>query len=108
LLGNDPRNDQTYQGVSKARPRLAALCSHDVAEWIYKGFPKTYSQVCGIDTAKDEALVFDDMSEKEETPTRLDLWLGLSHIFFHSFKDIPQSKEWENDTMNGFDWLLSS
>lgn len=74
----------------------------------HKGFPKTYSQVWGMDTARDEALLFDDMLKAEGTSTRLDLYPGLPHIFFHSFKDLPQSNQWEKDTENGFAWLLAS
>jgi acetyl esterase/lipase len=72
----------------------------------HKGFPKTYLQVCGMDTARDEALIFDDMLKSQGTPTRLKLYEGLPHVFFHGFKDLPQSKGWHDETMNGFSWLL--
>jgi acetyl esterase/lipase len=74
----------------------------------HKGFPKTYSQVCGMDTGRDEALTFDDMLKEEGTPTRPDLYAGLPHIVFHSFKNLPQSKKWGTDTMDGFKWLLDN
>jgi acetyl esterase/lipase len=73
----------------------------------HTGFPKTYSQVAGIDTARDESLIFDDMLKSQGTPTRLDLYPGVPHFFFYTFKDLPQSKQWEEDTMAGFEWLLS-
>ncbi len=74
----------------------------------HKGFPKTYSQVAGIDTARDESLIFDDILKGEGILARLDLYPGLPHFFFYTFKDLPQSKQWETDTMKGFAWLLES
>ena len=61
-----------------------------------------------MDLARDELLIFDDMLKSEEVPTRLDLYPGLPHCFFYSFKELPQSKQWEKDTMDGFAWLLGS
>lgn len=72
----------------------------------HKGFPKTYSQVAGMDPPRDESLVFDDMLKAEGIATRLDLYAGVPHFFFYMFKDLPQSKGWEKDTLDGFTWLL--
>ena len=73
----------------------------------HKDLPKTYSQVCGMDAPRDEALIFNDMLKSEGVPTRLTLYPGLPHCFWGSFKELPQSKQWETDTMDGFAWLLS-
>ena len=72
----------------------------------HSGFPKTYSQICGLDPPRDESLIFDDMLKNQGVPTRVDLYAGLPHIFFHNFKDLPQSKKWMGDTVEGFKWLL--
>ncbi|KAK5171477.1 uncharacterized protein LTR77_004622 [Saxophila tyrrhenica] len=40
---------------------IAPMIWSDEAGLGHKGFPKTYSQVAGIDTARDEALIFDDI-----------------------------------------------
>jgi acetyl esterase/lipase len=72
----------------------------------HKGLPKTYSQVCGMEGSRDEELIYDDMMKNEGIPTRLDLYPGLPHVFWHSFKDLPESKGWEKDTLDGFAWLL--
>lgn len=74
----------------------------------HKDLPKTYSQVCGMEPSRDETLIFDDMLKNEGVPTRLDLYVGLPHAFFYSFRDLPQTKDWEKDTMDGFAWLLDS
>ena len=47
----------------------------------HKGLPKTYSQVCGIDTGRDELLMYDDMLKSEGIKTRLDLYPGLATLF---------------------------
>lgn len=70
--------------------------------------PKTYLQVCGMDPPRDEALIFDDMLKEAGVSTRLDLYAGLPHCFWLTYKELPQSKAWCNDTLNGFAWLLES
>jgi acetyl esterase/lipase len=72
----------------------------------HKGLPKTYSQVCGMDGPRDEALIFDDMLKKSGTETKLDLYVGLPHTFWAQFRELPQSKKWVEETMDGFQWLL--
>lgn len=72
----------------------------------HKDMPKTYSQVCGMDTGRDELLIYDDMLKHEGVKTRLDLYPGLPHVFWGLYKELPQSKQWEEDTIKGFAWLL--
>ena len=79
----------------------------DFGEFGHRAMPKNYSQVCGSDAGRDGLLVFDDMLKNEGVPTRLDLYRGLPHCFWHSFKQLPESKKWEQDTLDGFAWLLS-
>ncbi|KAF7191596.1 AB hydrolase superfamily protein B1A11.02 [Pseudocercospora fuligena] len=72
----------------------------------HANLPKTYAQICGMDGIRDESLVFDDMLKKQGVATRLDLYEGLPHTFWHQFKDLPQAKKWQKDTIEGFEWLL--
>ena len=72
----------------------------------HERLPKTYSQVCGMEPARDECLIYDDMLKKAGVPTRLDLYRGLPHTFFHNYPELPQSKKWWQDTMDGFTWLM--
>ncbi len=80
----------------------------DYGEFGHKGMPKTYSQVCGADAMRDELLVYDDMLKNEGIPTRVDLYPGLPHAFWHPLKQLPESKQWEQKTLEGFAWLLET
>lgn len=72
----------------------------------HENLPRTYSQVCGCDTARDELLIYNDLLRIDGVETRLDVYPGLPHCFWQPFKDLPQSEQWELDTLNGFAWLL--
>lgn len=72
----------------------------------HKGMPRTYSQVCGADTGRDGLLIYDDMLRQEGIERRLDIYPGLPHAFWHTFKRLPEAKKWEEDTVDGFRWLL--
>jgi len=69
--------------------------------------PRTYFQVCGVDTARDENLIFQDMLQKEHVPTRMELYAGLPHTFWTVMPDLPQAARWKEDTLKGFQWLLA-
>jgi acetyl esterase/lipase len=79
----------------------------DFGQYGHRDLPRTYSQVCGVDGGRDELLVFDDILKNEGVPTRLDLYPGLPHAFWRRFTQLPESKRWEEDTLNGFAWLLN-
>ena len=72
----------------------------------HAGMPRTYSQICGIDTARDELLIYDDMLKCEGIDTKVDLYAGLPHSFWVMFKTLPESQRWMKTTLNGFAWLL--
>lgn len=59
-----------------------------------------------MDPPRDEALIFDDMLKETGIETRMDLYRGLPHVFWHSHKELEQSREWVEDTLMGFQWLL--
>ena len=72
----------------------------------HKDLPRTYVQVCGIDTSRDENLIFADMLKNEGVSTRVDLYSGLPHAFWGVLSSLPQAEKWATDTLDGFQWLL--
>lgn len=59
-----------------------------------------------MEPSRDEELIFDDMLKSEGIPTRVDLYRGLPHAFWLTYRGLPQSKRVEEDIMEGFAWLL--
>lgn len=87
---------------------FAPLIWSDGPSFGHAGYPKTYLQVCGMNPPRDEALIFEDMLEEAGVSTRLDMYAGLPHVFWHVYKDLDQSKAWMQNTLKGFAWLMSS
>ncbi|CAK1364942.1 AB hydrolase superfamily protein [Cercospora beticola] len=74
----------------------------------HEGLPKVYQQVCGRDYSRDEALIFDDILKKNGGKSRVNLYPGLPHCFWLALGGIPEYRQWEQDTISGFQWLLSN
>ena len=76
----------------------------------HANLPRTYTQVCGIDTSRDESLIFEDMIKKEGVPTKVDMYAGLPHAFWLTvlgvLPSMTQVENWKKDTLSGFEWLL--
>lgn len=73
----------------------------------HTGLPRTYVQICGMEYSRDEALIYADVLQNEAgVETRVDLYKGLPHCFWSMYKTIAATKQWEQDTIDGFAWLL--
>lgn len=65
--------------------------------------------ICGWDPRRDEALLFEQILKTEGgLNTRLHVYPGLPHGFWSVCPDLPKSKEWEKDFIEGVRWLLDS
>ncbi|KAF2213869.1 hypothetical protein CERZMDRAFT_110881 [Cercospora zeae-maydis SCOH1-5] len=73
----------------------------------HQGLPKVYQQICGRDYSRDEALIFDDILKKNGGKSRVDFYPGLPHCFWVALGQIPEYKQWEQDTVAGIRWLCN-
>lgn len=69
--------------------------------------PKSYLQVCGMDTLRDEGLIYEQVLRENGTETKLDVYPGMPHIFWGSFPTLSQAKKAAVDLEEGIRWLLS-
>ncbi|KAK5695667.1 hypothetical protein LTR17_024490 [Elasticomyces elasticus] len=72
----------------------------------HAGLAKTYLQTCGQDINRDEGILYNDLLAKAGVETRLDVYPGCPHCFWHLFPDVAQGKKWRAETQEGIAWLL--
>ncbi|KAH6951298.1 Alpha/Beta hydrolase protein [Fusarium avenaceum] len=72
--------------------------------------PPTYIQVCGLDSLRDEGLIYERVLREENgIPTRLDIYPGLPHHFWEFCPNLTQQIETRTkDTVKGILWLLET
>lgn len=73
----------------------------------HAGLPKAYLQICGMDTLRDEGLIYEQTLKENGTETRLDVYPGMPHIFWGSFPMLSQAKKAAVELEEGIKWLLS-
>ncbi|KAM0077291.1 hypothetical protein ACKRZS_010595 [Fusarium odoratissimum] len=74
----------------------------------HAGVPPTYIQVCGMDSLRDEGLIYERvLAEENGVPTRLDIYPGLPHHFWEFFPTLDQHIEKRTtDSVKAILWLL--
>ena len=66
-------------------------------------------QVCGYDPLRDEGLIYEKVLREEgEVSTRVNVYGGLSHLFWLAFGDkLPKEAAGaKQDFLDGIEWLL--
>ena len=71
-----------------------------------KGLPKTYLQTCGMDINRDDGIMYADLLSKAGVQTKLDMYPGGPHCFWHLFGDTEMGSRWVKDTKDGLRWLF--
>lgn len=73
------------------------------------GLPPAYFQICGLDIARDDSLIYERVLRDEcGIRTRADLYAGYSHVWWAMYPDLEASKKRADDAVAGIGWLLKS
>jgi acetyl esterase/lipase len=73
----------------------------------HAGLPPAYFQICGLDPVRDEGLLYERVLRGEYgIKTKLDVYSGLPHAFWHVYPTFEKAAQACEDMANGFDWLL--
>ncbi|KAM0562939.1 hypothetical protein ACHAPJ_001780 [Fusarium lateritium] len=67
---------------------------------------KAYFAICGWDPRRDEAILLDQLLQEAGLSTKSHIYTGLPHGFWTTCPDLPVSKKWLDDLLQGLRWLL--
>lgn len=73
---------------------------------ILRQLPRTYLQACGMDSLRDDALVYHEMLVEAGVDAKVDLYEGCPHAHFAFMPGIGPSEKAEKDILIGMGWLL--
>ncbi|KAF9776408.1 hypothetical protein IL306_005395 [Fusarium sp. DS 682] len=96
-----PEGQRLY-GAPPEDKRLSPLL-FDSHEDIAK---KAYFAICGWDPRRDEAILLDQLLQEAGLSTKSHIYSGLPHGFWTTCPDLPVSKKWLQDLLDGVRWLL--
>lgn len=74
----------------------------------HQNLPRCYHQVCGLDVNRDENILYEELLRKNGVQTRINVYPGLSHVWWSAYPQLDVSKKWAEDTSSGFEWLLEA
>jgi acetyl esterase/lipase len=75
----------------------------------FKGFPKTYFQIAGMDALRDQELIFERKLRVDEgVETKVDIYQGVPHGFNSFLPKLKVSAKFVDDWKAGYEWLLKA
>lgn len=70
--------------------------------------PPHFIQVAGLDPVRDTGIIYErELREKHGIPTRISVYVGQAHAFWTFLPEMPASVKYNEDVVNGVEWLLS-
>jgi len=76
------------------------------AENPHVGMPRTFLQAAGMDTYRDDAVIYWRMLRENGVEARLKVYPGVPHGHANIWPGLGVSREARGDTLEGFGWLL--
>ncbi|KAM0432241.1 hypothetical protein ACHAPT_004779 [Fusarium lateritium] len=67
---------------------------------------KAYFAICGWDPRRDEALLLNQILQEQRLTCRKHVYQGLPHGFWTTCPDLPVSKAWLEDLLEGIRWMI--
>lgn len=73
----------------------------------HQGLPPVYLLACGLDPIRDDALLLERaIREEGGSPTKIDLWPGVPHVFWAVFPTLSQVPQLMGGIIGAAVWLL--
>jgi acetyl esterase/lipase len=67
---------------------------------------KAYFAICGWDPRRDESLLWEQLLKQSGTETSMHVYPGLPHGFWTTCPELPVSRKWQDEYIEGINWLL--
>ncbi|KAL4797733.1 Alpha/Beta hydrolase protein [Aspergillus venezuelensis] len=73
----------------------------------FKGMPKSYIQVCGMDPLRDDGIIYEKVLREHGVDTRFDAYKGVPHAVWAVFPKLRVSQRAVLDVVREMGWLLA-
>ncbi|KAL7929704.1 Alpha/Beta hydrolase protein [Trichoderma chlorosporum] len=68
--------------------------------------PPSHIMVCGEDPLRDHGMLMKQKLDRLQVPTKLHAYPGYPH-FFRRFPNCPANEAWDNDLLEGIEWMMA-